>query len=155
MVIFTTYLPKQLSEQGISRGVFWWTYSIIWHFIAIPLNLFYFFKFAKFPAKRVYQKKTFVYLFIQPVLFFFANLIRRLSVEEKYLIKPWKKYMIPMFGWIEKQECGKFLLFAAVSFFGFWLIAWGLVKLKELIYLAKNGTKKTLKSKKISLFWKR
>jgi len=23
MVIFTTYLPKQLSEQGISRGVFW------------------------------------------------------------------------------------------------------------------------------------
>ncbi|CAG8561465.1 8333_t:CDS:1, partial [Paraglomus occultum] len=23
MVIFTTYLPKQLSERGITRGAFW------------------------------------------------------------------------------------------------------------------------------------
>lgn len=132
MVIFTTYLPKQLSEQGITRGVFWWTYSIIWHFIAIPLNLFYFFKFTQFPTHRIYQKKTFAGLVIQPVLFFFANLIRRFSVEEKYLIKPWKKYMIPMFEWVEKGEYGKFLLFAAASLFAFWLISWGLVKIKSL-----------------------
>jgi len=139
MVIFTTYLPKQLSEQGIERGFFWWTYSIIWHFVAIPLNLFYFFKFAKFPAKKIYQKKTFFWLTIQPILFSFVNIIRRFSTDEKYLTKPWKKYMIPMFNWIEKEERINFLVFAFISLFAFWLIAWGLVKLKGMIYPIKKS----------------
>jgi hypothetical protein len=138
MIFFASYLPKQLSEQGITRGAFWWTYSIVWHFIAIPLNLFYFFKFAEFPTERIYQKKTFVYLVIQPVLFFLANLIRKFSVEEKYLVKPWKKYMIPMFGWVDQEEYGKFLLFAFGALFAFWLIGWGLVKMKRLFCSLSN-----------------
>jgi len=134
MVIFATYLPKQLSEQGIKRGIFWWTYSITWHFIAIPLSLFYFFKFSNWEEKNIYKKRTFVFLSIQPTLFFFVNIIRRFSAEEKYLTKPWKKYMIPMFNWLEEKKYLNFLLFSLVVLFLFWLIAWCLVKTKKIIY---------------------
>jgi hypothetical protein len=148
MVIFMTYLPKQLSEKGIKRGVFWWTYSIIWHFIAIPLSLFYFFKFSKLEKKTIYRKKTFALLTIQPTLFFMVNLTRRFLVaEKKYLTKPWKKYMIPMFEWVEQQKYIIFLLFVVASLFTFWLIAWGLAKLKGIIYPPKKLKLHLIKSR--------
>jgi hypothetical protein len=149
MVIFTTYLPKQLSEQGITRGAFWWTYSIAWHFIAIPLSLFYFLKFAKFSTKKIYQKRTFALLTIQPVIFFLVNIIRRFTVSEEYLNKPWKKYMITMFERIEEQEYGKFLLFVFISLFAFWLIAWGLAKLKELLAKRERERERIKRQKSI------
>ena len=131
MVIFTTYLPKQLSEN-IHRGPFWWIYSLTWHYIAFPLSLFYFCKFIQMEEKVVYQKKTFLLLALQPFIFFMANLFRAATAERIYLTKRgWKKFMVPQFGWAEKGEVFKFFLFFWSGILFLWLLLLLLIKIKQ------------------------
>lgn len=133
VVIFTTYLPKQLSEN-IRRGPFWWIYSLTWHYIAFPLSLFYFCKFVQAEEKIVYQKKTFLLLAFQPFIFFIANFFRAASAERVYLTKRgWKKFMVPQFEWAEKGELLKFFLFFWSGILFLWLLLLLLIKIKKCV----------------------
>ncbi|KLL03707.1 MAG: hypothetical protein MRECE_10c005 [Mycoplasmataceae bacterium CE_OT135] len=144
ILIFTTYLPKQLSEN-IRRGPFWWIYSITWHYVAFPLSLFYFFKFVKMEERTVYQKKTFLLLALQPFIFFVVNLFRAATADKTYLSKEngWKKFMVPCFEWAEKGGWFKFFLFFWGGILTLWLILLLLTRIKKLyfpftMYKAKN-----------------
>lgn len=103
MAIFAFSLPK-LATSGVTKGPFWWTYAIIWHFISPPLSLFYFFRFAKIEEKIICQKRTFFWLSLQPLVFLIANLTRRILVEREFRKKPWKKLVISPINWIRKER---------------------------------------------------
>jgi hypothetical protein len=158
ILIFTTYLPDQLSKD-IPRGLFWWIYSFVWHYIAFPLSLFYFCKFVKTEEKTVYRRKIFWLLAFQPFIFLLVNLFRAKTAEPTYLTKKsWKKFLVPQFEWIEKGELLKFLLFFLLGVVVFWLALYMLIKIKKRYFprtvinqpLAKNRKTKKIKIKKIN-----
>jgi len=131
ILIFTTYLPDQLSKD-IPRGPFWWIYSFVWHYIAFPLSLFYFCKFIKTEEKKLYRRKIFWLLAFQPFIFLLVNLFRARTADQTYLTKKgWKKFLVTQFEWIEKGELLKFFIFFLVGVFACWLLLLLLIKIKK------------------------
>lgn len=145
MLIFTTYLPDQLSKN-IPRGPFWWIYSFVWHYVAFPLSLFYFCKFVKTEEKAVYRRKIFLLLAFQPFIFLLVNLFRAKTADQIYLTKRgWKKFLVPQFEWIEKGEFLKFLIFFSVGVFASWLLLLLLIKIKKYYFPKTIATRNSRK----------
>ncbi|RHZ37301.1 hypothetical protein [endosymbiont GvMRE of Glomus versiforme] len=145
ILIFTTYLPDQLSKD-IRRGPFWWIYSFIWHYVTFPLSLFYFCKFVKIEEKIVYQKKILLLLAFQPFIFFVINLFRVNTADETYLNtkRGWKKFMVPCFEWAEKGEWFKFFCFFWGGVLALWILLLLLLKIKRSYFPSTllKGSKK-------------
>ena len=144
ILIFTAYLPSQLSKN-IPRGLFWWIYSFVWHYIAFPLSLLYFCKFVKAEEKIVYRQKIFWLLALQPFIFLLVNLFRVKTADPAYLTKKgWKKFLVPQFEWIERGEILKFFAFFLVGVFACWLLLFLLIKIKKY-YFPRTVIKPTTK----------
>lgn len=135
MLVFTTLLfDRRLLP--VERGAFWWTNSIIWHYIAPIIALTYFFQFVKL-KKTDFNKKTFFWIaFPLPVIFFLANLFRGFLANPEYLggkLK-FKKFLIPPFRWFEEGKLTLLSLFIIFSLSSFWLFAFLLLKIKKFYF---------------------
>jgi len=83
---------------------------VVWHYLALPMNLIYFLRFVKPKEFNYLKKKEVFYLMLPlPVIFFLANLLRRfLLVNENYFkansnVK-FQKFMIWWFEHVEKKK---------------------------------------------------
>lgn len=147
MLVFTATLllnPKILPAE---RGAFWWTNSIIWHYVAPIISLIYFFQFVKLKKSDFNKKNLLWIIFPLPAIFFLANLVRRFSANPEYLGEKlkFKKFIITPFEWVEKGKFTLLSLFIIFSLLGFWLFLYLLLKAKK--YCFPKTVKQTISKK--------
>jgi hypothetical protein len=155
MLVFTATLAFNKKILPADRDSFWWTNSIIWHYVAPVISLIYFFKFVRLKKNDFNKKNLFWITFPLPVIFFLANLVRSFLANPEYLggkLK-FKKFLIPFFEWAEKGNFTLLALFVIFSLLGFWFFTYLLLKIKKY-YFPKTILKQT-ESKNFLFFSKK
>ena len=148
MLVFTATLAFNKKILPADRDSFWWTNSIIWHYVAPVISLIYFFKFVRLKKNDFNKKNLFWITFPLPVIFFLANLVRSFSANPEYLggkLK-FKKFLIPPFEWAERGNFALLALFAIFSLLSFWFFAYSLWKLKRHYFPKTIQASKKIKS---------
>lgn len=140
-VVFSATLIAKPEIIGKGRSWRWWTYSIVWHYLAPIISLIFFFYFVKKQKEIKLKKKDYFYFIIHPLIFFLANMMRR-SFENptKYLEGKFKfkKFMVPMFEWVEEGKLLNLSFFIITSLSLFFLVAFLLVKIKITYFPRKE-----------------
>lgn len=127
-ILGTLPLPKSseiinIFGWKVSSRVFWWFYSLIWHYLAPFLTLVYF-KQRKVDLGNTYQsrRKLFFYSFLHPLGYFGMVLFRPLIPgSQNYLFsKELPHYPYFFFEWVGMRGVKQFLWTLLVVFF--WML---------------------------------
>lgn len=117
-----------------ARPWWWYVYITIWHYIVPSLVLFYFFKLVEIKKKAIKLTKLFLITSCLPLIYLGTNLIRAYSIDPIYFQYPFKKFMYPYLNWWEEGKRWQLLTLLLLQMFLFCLIAFSLLKLKELFF---------------------
>lgn len=140
----------------INRKVFWWSYSIIWHYLAPLLTISYFTRRKVILAKTYYERRElFLYSFFHPLLYLVFVLSRPLIPGSENYPCGKSKYPYFFLDWIGGNKySGLIWCLVAISvifffLFVFWLsvlLFWRYAKNSDFQNTNKPKNKKIVKN---------